>query len=98
LGRTATPLSVTPAILFLASESAPSRAIVGAGAGVFSVVRIAETPGMYLDDDERTPEVIAARWDEIFSQQAYPLNDAFAQTRKFAAAAGAARGIQLKDL
>ncbi len=59
------PETVTPAVLFLASEDAPSRVILGAGAGTFAVTHIAETAGVYLDDAERTPETIAARWPEI---------------------------------
>ena len=59
------PETVTPAVLFLASEDAPSRVILGAGAGTFAVTHIAETAGVYLDDAERTPETIAARWAEI---------------------------------
>jgi NAD(P)-dependent dehydrogenase (short-subunit alcohol dehydrogenase family) len=87
------PESVTPAVLFLASESAPSRVILGAGAGVFAVTRIEETPGVYLDEAERSPETIAARWDEISNGEASsPLDDALAQTRKFAAMASVARG------
>ena len=59
------PETVTPGLLFLASEEAPSRVILGAGAGVFAVTHIGETPGVYLDESERTPETIAARWAEI---------------------------------
>ena len=44
------PESVTPGVLFLASEDAPSRVILGAGAGVFAVTHIGETPGVYLDE------------------------------------------------
>ncbi len=50
-----TPESVTPGVLFLVSENAPSRVILGAGAGVFAVTHIGETPGIYLDESERTP-------------------------------------------
>ena len=57
-----TPKSVTPGLLFLVSENAPSRVILGAGAGVFAVTHIGETPGVYLDESERTPETIAARF------------------------------------
>jgi hypothetical protein len=86
-----TPESVTPAVLFLVSEDAPSRVILGAGAGVFAVTRIEETPGVYLNEAERSPDTIAARWNEIFSgQKSVPLQDAFAQTRKFAEMAIAA--------
>jgi NAD(P)-dependent dehydrogenase (short-subunit alcohol dehydrogenase family) len=91
--RVLTPESVTPAVLFLASEKAPSRVILGAGAGVFAVTRIEETPGVYLDEGQRSPDTIAARWDEIFTgQKSVPLQDAFAQTRKFAETAIAAGG------
>ena len=60
-----TPELVTPGVLFLVSEDAPSRVILGAGAGVFAVTHIGETPGVYLDESERTPETIAARFAEI---------------------------------
>jgi len=87
-----TPQSVSAAVLFLASEDAPSRVIMGAGAGVFAVTHIAETPGVYLDEAERTPERIAARFDEIADRAtAAPLDNALQQTSKFAAAALAAR-------
>ena len=56
---------MTPGVLFLVGEDAPSRVILGAGAGVFAVTHIAETPGVYLDEAERTPETIAARFAEI---------------------------------
>ncbi len=90
------PETVTPAVLFLASEAAPSRVILGAGAGAFAVTHIAETMGVYLDDAERTPETIAARWAEISDPAtAKPLRDAFAQTQKFVAAAARAKGVAL---
>ncbi|GAB4273903.1 MAG: SDR family NAD(P)-dependent oxidoreductase [Pararhodobacter sp.] len=78
------PARVTPAALFLVGRDAPSKTIIGAGAGVFSVVRIEETPGLYLGPDP-TPEAIADRWAEISTQPgAEPLEAAWAQTRKFA--------------
>jgi NAD(P)-dependent dehydrogenase (short-subunit alcohol dehydrogenase family) len=90
------PESVTPGLLFLMSENAPSRVILGAGAGVFAVRHIGETPGVYLDESERTPETIAARFAEISDPQtAEPLKDAFGQTMKFVAAAAQAKGIKL---
>jgi NAD(P)-dependent dehydrogenase (short-subunit alcohol dehydrogenase family) len=90
------PETVTPAVLFLASEDAPSRVILGAGAGTFAVTHIAETEGVYLDDAERTPETIAARWTEISdASTAKPLRDAYSQTRKFVAAAAKAKGLAI---
>ena len=92
-----TPESVTPGVLFLVSEDAPSRVILGAGAGVFAVTHIGETPGIYLDESERTPETIAARFAEISdAKTAEPLKDAFAQTYKFVAAAAKAKGLKLE--
>ena len=92
-----TPESVTPGVLFLVSEDAPSRVILGAGAGVFAVTHIGETPGVYLDESERTPETIAARFAEISdAETAEPLKDAFAQTYKFVAAAAKAKGVKLE--
>jgi len=84
------PESVTPAVLFLASEGAPARGIIGAG--VFAVTRIEETRGVYLSEAERSPETIAARWEEISHAPSYPLEDALSQTRKFAELASLARG------
>ncbi len=92
-----TPELVTPGVLFLVSEDAPSRIILGAGAGVFAVTHIGETPGIYLDESERTPETIAARFAEISdAKTAEPLKDAFSQTMKFVAAAAKAKGVKLE--
>jgi NAD(P)-dependent dehydrogenase (short-subunit alcohol dehydrogenase family) len=91
-GELMTPESVTPGVLFLVSENAPSRVILGAGAGVFAATHIGETPGVYLDESERTPETIAARFAEISDPAtAAPLRDAFGQTQKFVAAAAKAK-------
>jgi len=92
-----TPESVTPGVLFLVSENAPSRVILGAGAGVFAVTHIGETPGVYLDESVRTPETIAARFTEISdAKTAKPLDNAFGQTMKFVAAAAKAKGVSVE--
>ena len=86
------PETVTPGLLFLVSEDAPSRVILGAGAGAFAVTHIEETPGVYLADAERTPETIAARFAEISDvSRARPMENAFAQTFKFVSLAAAAK-------
>jgi NAD(P)-dependent dehydrogenase (short-subunit alcohol dehydrogenase family) len=91
-----TPESVTPGLLFLVSEDAPSRIILGAGGGVFAVTHIEETPGVFLPEAERTPETIAARFAEISDRAtAVPLENAFAQTFKFASTAAKAMGVVL---
>ena len=78
-----TPASVAPGAVFLASEQAPSKVILGAGAGVFSLVKIEETPGIAFGPAPDADQ-IAARWQEIAGQPgATPIEAAWAQTRKF---------------
>jgi NAD(P)-dependent dehydrogenase (short-subunit alcohol dehydrogenase family) len=92
------PETVTPAVLFLVSEDAPSKVIMGAGAGVFAVTHIEETPGLFLAKAERTPETIAARFAEIAdSKTARPLDNAFGQTFKFVETAARALGVKLSQ-
>jgi NAD(P)-dependent dehydrogenase (short-subunit alcohol dehydrogenase family) len=60
-----TPETVTPAVLYMVSEDAPTRTIIAAGAGSFAVARIVESAGKWLPPAEQTPEGIAAHWAEI---------------------------------
>ena len=91
------PESVTPGLLYLVSEDAPSRIILGAGAGAFAVTHIEETPGVYFPEADRTPEAIAARFAEISDRTtAAPQPNAFAQTFKFTALAAAATGVKVE--
>ena len=53
------PEAVAPAVLFLSSQGAPSRTIMGAGAGVYTHIEVVETEGIYLDEARRNPEDIA---------------------------------------
>ena len=86
------PEAVTPGLLYLVSENAPSRVILGAGAGAFAVTHIEESPGLYLAPEERTPETIAARFAEISDRAAAePLDNAFGQTFKFTSLATRAK-------
>jgi NAD(P)-dependent dehydrogenase (short-subunit alcohol dehydrogenase family) len=78
------PETVSPAVLFLVSENAPSKIIVGAGAGVFSTIHVLETPGVYLPPDKRTVSDFAARFEEMQSLDgAASVETAFGQTEKF---------------
>ena len=47
------------AVLFLLGENAPTRTIMGAGAGSFAVVRIMESEGVNLPRDQWTPDAVA---------------------------------------
>ena len=89
------PETITPGVLFLASEDAPSRTILSAGAGTFAVTRITETQGTLIEGDI-TPEAVAANWDAITDPQgAEDLENAFAQTRKYAVRAARVKGVAL---
>src|SRR6202030_1562154 len=59
------PEAITPAVLYLLSENAPTRTIMGAGAGSFAVIKIVETEGVNLPQGEWTPEAIAKNFAEI---------------------------------
>ncbi len=91
-----TPETVTPAVLFLVSEDAPTRTILGAGAGSFAVAKIVETQGMWLKPEDQTPEGIAANWDTISSPEGEKvLNAGFEQTFKMLGLASEGLGIKL---
>ena len=91
-----TPDSITPGVLYLVSKDAPSRVILCAGAGGFARTVITETDGIYLDEAERTPETIAARFAEIADPAtAVDLKGAFDQTQKFVMKAAKAKGLKL---
>src|ERR1700737_4841620 len=50
------PEAITPAVLYLLGEDAPTRTIMGAGAGSFAVIKILETEGINLPPSDWTPE------------------------------------------
>ena len=90
------PETITPGLLYLVSDDAPTRVILGAGAGVFAQSRIYETPGVLLEGADNTPEGVAASFGAIHDGTGQrELPDAFAQTRKFARKAAEACGLVL---
>jgi len=92
-----TPETVTPAVLFMVSEDAPTHTILAAGAGAFAVAKIVETEGMWLPEEEQTPEGIAAHWDEISQGTESQLKAGFEQTFKMVGKAAAGLGIKLEN-
>ncbi|WP_147104993.1 SDR family NAD(P)-dependent oxidoreductase [Tateyamaria sp. syn59] len=89
------PETITPGVLYLVSKDAPSRTILSAGGGTFAVTQITETQGALIDGDV-TPEAVAAAWSKITDPTgAEPLENAFAQTRKYALRAAKAKGVDL---
>ena len=90
------PETITPGLLYLVSENAPSRVILGAGAGCFAATRVYETEGVMLEGGNNTPEGVAAVFDEILNPEGQKeLTDAFQQTRKYAKKAADAKGLTL---
>ncbi|HWA42545.1 MAG TPA: SDR family NAD(P)-dependent oxidoreductase [Hypericibacter adhaerens] len=88
VARLATPESITPGLLFLVSENAPSRVMLCAGAGTFARTLITETVGVHFPEADRTPEAIAAAFDRISDPTgATGVATAFAQTEKLVALA-----------
>jgi NAD(P)-dependent dehydrogenase (short-subunit alcohol dehydrogenase family) len=90
------PESITPAVEYMLSEDAPTRTIMGAGAGSFAVIRIIESEGINLPQSEWTPDAVAAHFAEISDMsKAKALEGAFQQTQKYVAQAAARAGIKL---
>jgi NAD(P)-dependent dehydrogenase (short-subunit alcohol dehydrogenase family) len=91
-----TPEAVTPAALFLVSDDAPRRTILSAAAGGFSRILIAETEGVFLPEQDRTPEAIAAQFGRISDlATATVYEDGAAPGMKFLRQAAAAMGVEI---
>ena len=65
-----TPESVTPGVIYLVSEGAPTGTILCAGAGVFSVAKIMESDGMFLGREDLTAEKVAENFEKIADMSA----------------------------
>jgi NAD(P)-dependent dehydrogenase (short-subunit alcohol dehydrogenase family) len=68
------PEYVTPGVVFLCSEEAPTGCILTAGAGAFALARIVETEGVYLGEGGLSVEEVRDNWARIVDpegQQAY---------------------------
>lgn len=59
------PEAVTPGVVYLASDEAPTGAILTAGAGAFALSRIYETEGVYLSDGDLSAEGVRDHWSQI---------------------------------
>ncbi len=90
------PEAVVPAMLVLASENAPTRAILCAGAGAFEAAHITLTQGKWIGQDALAPERLAQALTEVMDRagETVPQSGAAQGTSEVAkamAAAGAAR-------
>ena len=90
-----TPETVTPAVLYLVSEDAPTRTILAAGAGSFAVAKIVETEGMWLPEAEQTPEGIAANWAQISEGGERALQAGYEQSIKMVGQAAKGLGLEM---
>ena len=88
------PEAVVPALLWLASEDAPTRAIACAGAGTFAAANVTLTHGLHLGLDGDTPERLAAAWARITdrSGDSVPASGAAQGQNEVAQAMAAQRG------
>ncbi|MGE0830377.1 MAG: SDR family NAD(P)-dependent oxidoreductase [Hyphomonadaceae bacterium] len=59
------PEFVTPGVVYLVSEEAPTGVILEAGAGAFYVAQMCSTPGAYLGEDGRSVEAVRDAWAKI---------------------------------
>ncbi len=59
------PEYVTPGVVYLCSEDAPTGVILTAGAGAFAMARIFETEGVYLGEDGLSVEEVRDHWAQI---------------------------------
>jgi NAD(P)-dependent dehydrogenase (short-subunit alcohol dehydrogenase family) len=85
------PALVSPALLALVSDTAPTRAIVCAGAGHFARANITLTHGRYIGAGENAGEQIIEHWDEISNRAGEEVPSyGWAQSERELASAGAA--------
>jgi NAD(P)-dependent dehydrogenase (short-subunit alcohol dehydrogenase family) len=78
------PDHVTPGVVYLCSDEAPTGAILTAGGGAFALARLYETEGVYLGENGLTVEEVRDNWAKIADpagQQAYV--NGGEQTQKF---------------
>ena len=70
------PAAVSPAMLVLAAEDAPTRTTLCAGAGAFEAANITLTRGVYIGNGPDADEQLAARLAEVRDRtgEAVPAN------------------------
>ena len=77
------PELVSPAVLALVSEDAPTRTILCAGAGGFEIANITLTEGIHIPGNPPSAETLLARWTEVTDRtgEAVP-NQGFVQSQR----------------
>ena len=59
------PRCVSPGVLVLVGEGAPTRTVLCAGAGSFETAHVTLTRGVFVGEGPETAEAVASRWTEI---------------------------------
>lgn len=84
------PEAITPAVLFLLGEDAPTRTMMGVGAGSFAVIKVMESEGVNFAEADWTPETVAAHFAQIGDMSgARAIEGAGPQSQKYLAQAAA---------
>ena len=90
------PDTVSPGVVFLAGDNAPSRVVLGAGGGSFAVYKGFETVGLNLLPDNLSPEGVADAWDAISDESGMQeFQGGFEQITKFAMQGAKNLGIKV---
>jgi NAD(P)-dependent dehydrogenase (short-subunit alcohol dehydrogenase family) len=78
------PEFVTPGVIYLCSEDAPSGVVLTAGAGVFACAQIFETDGVSLGQGGVSAEEVRDNWGKISATEGHEAYETGAgQTQKF---------------
>jgi len=92
------PESVSPGVVFLASQDAPSRKVLCAGGGSFAIFKGFETDGTNLLPADLSPEGVAAAWEKLNDEAGMKeLPSGFEQSTKFAVKAAESLGLDLSE-
>lgn len=59
------PSAVSPAVVFLASEEAPNRTVICAGAGSFEVSHMTLTKGKYIGTGPDAADLLAQHFEQV---------------------------------
>jgi len=78
------PEAVTAGMLTLCDDDSPNRFILCAGAGGFSQANLYETDGIFIAQEQQSPELVREKWNELTTtEQQQALTDGSKQGEKF---------------
>lgn len=84
IAKILSPESVTAGALTLCDDDAPNRFILCAGAGGYASATMFETDGVFIPENEQSPEAVREQWNAISNtDQQLPLESGVKQSEKF---------------